>query len=267
MKNQSEDRFDQIIKSTLDSKADHVRMSPDLEYKIRRNIYESKKEEKVMKIGMMKKAAVTLAAVCVLGSITAVAAGKVVGYTGSSRADLRQIQSIEDVAEVEKTVGYNIKAVESFANGYALKDGHIVDSQALDEDGNAVDTYKEVFIDYEKDGIKVTLVEQPDAGYKIDSPGHPNRTKIECGDIILTYGVDQYKFVPEGYVPTEDEKAAMEAMELFISYGSSDIIEKEYYSLDWVQDGVKYTFMSNGEGALEAEVLTEMAKELIELEE
>ncbi len=267
MKNQKEDRFDRMLKSVLDSQADHVRMSPGLEYRIRQTVYEIGKEKTKMKNGRKRKFAVALAAVCLLGSITAVAAGTVVGYHSHSRSDEQQIHSLADVKTVAETVGYPLKAVETFASGYTLKGGHITDTEAVDSENNVVDAYKEVMFDYEKDGIQVILVEQPMADYKKEDPDHPNQTQIECGDITLTYREDPYKFVPPDYEPTDEEKAAMEAKELYISYGTDKVEETTYHFLTWNQGDVMYTFMCYDEDAPGAEELTGMAKELIEIEE
>lgn len=267
MKNRKKDQFDRILKSTLDSQADHVRMSSGLEYRIRQSIYENGKEKYVMKMGKKKKIAIALAAVCILGSITAAAAGKVSGYHSHSWANKDEIKSFADVEKAEDAVGYQLKAVETFASGYTLKKGHIVDTEAVDSEDNVVDTYKEVMLDYEKDGTVVTLVEQPMADYKKEDPDHPNQKQIACGDITLTYREDPYKFVPPDYEPTEEEKAAMEAKELYISYGTDKVQEAEYHFLTWNQGDILYTFMCYDEGGPGAEEMTEMAKELIELEE
>ncbi len=267
MKNRKEDQFDRILKRTLDSQADHVRVSPGLKYQIRQSINESEKEKTVMKIGKKQKWAVAVAAVLILGSITVAAAGKVTGYRSHSRSDVQQIHSYADVAEVEEMVRYPLKAVETFANGYALKEGHIANSEAVDSEGNTVDAFQQVYMDYEKDGTVVTLVEEQVKDYKKTDPTLPNSTLIECGDITLTYNADPYKFVPPDYEPTDEEKEAMAAKELYISYGADEITETEYHFLSWEQDNIRYLFMCYGKEAPGAEELTEMARELIEMKE
>ncbi len=268
MTEQKNEKLDRVLREVLETEAAQVRVTSGLKYRIDQSLFKSKKEEYLMKTGMKKRIILATAACLAMGSITAVAAGKLIvaSYSSHCNANERAIQQISDVAAVSEEVGFPLKAVESFQNGYALAEGHITDTNANDTDGRVVDTFKEVFINYEKDGNQVTLVERQAKEYAKTDPSKPNQTKIECGDIVLTYGVDQYKFVPPDYEPTEEEKELMEAKELYISYGTDEVIESEYHFMTWEQDGIAYELMCSGEGALGAEELTEMAKELIELD-
>ena len=81
-------------------------------------------------------------------------------------------------------------------------------------------------------------------------------------DIQIDYQWDHYKFVPEDYELTPEDKAMLEQPGYYLSYGSDTVIEQNNHSLTWVKDGVSYHILDSG--AKETpDTLFAMAEELI----
>ena len=66
-----------------------------------------------------KKIVVVAAAVCVFGTITAVAAGKIVGIASHSSWN-DAVYQYSQVADVEQEIGFEAKVPETFTNGYGF---------------------------------------------------------------------------------------------------------------------------------------------------
>lgn len=70
--------LEEKLKNMFENLADELPEDPGREARIRRNVYRQiEREGYFMKKGFMKKTVVTLAAICVLGSITAFAVEKI----------------------------------------------------------------------------------------------------------------------------------------------------------------------------------------------
>ena len=89
-----------------------------------------------MKKWNMKRVFVVAAAICVLGTITAVAAGKV-AYTSGGGSHLDDF-TYDKLGEMETKLGYTTNAPEVFSNGYRFDMGMPTHQDAMDQDGNVI---------------------------------------------------------------------------------------------------------------------------------
>ena len=140
----------------------------------------------------MKRVFVVAAAVCVLGTITAVAAGKVV-YTSGGGSHLDDF-TYDKLREMETKLGYTTNAPETFSNGYRFDMGMPIHQDAMDQDGNVIKSTEGFSLNYKKDGNPdVFITVQGTSLY--DEEGQPDQT-FDHNGITLNYTRDQYRFVP-----------------------------------------------------------------------
>ena len=93
------------LKNMFESRAGELPDESVRKARIRRNVYEKiEREGNYMKKGFMKKAVAAVAVICVFGSMTAFAIGKIAGIT--SRTDIRdEVHTYEQALELQKENG------------------------------------------------------------------------------------------------------------------------------------------------------------------
>ena len=206
-----------------------------------------------------KKKISVIAAVVVLalGTTVFAASGIISTWYSSSSSD-PEYKSLPTAQQVKKDIGYDAVLISEFENGYAFKDGSIVNNDLADEDGNSVEKFKSVSFDYEKNGDTV-IFSQDKFNSKIDMDG--NVIKTVDGTDIYYYSYTN-KIVPADYKMTDEDKKAEADGELVFSSGSSDVQISEVQSVTWVKDNIQYQLMQM-DGALSRDELAEMAEEVI----
>ena len=119
----------------------------------------------------MKRVFVVAAAVCVLGTITAVAAGKVV-YTSGGGSHLDDF-TYDKLGEMETKLGYTTNAPEVFSNGYRY-----------DEEGQPDQTFDHngITLNYTRDQYRFV---PPD--YQVSDE---EKAKEAAGELYISYGSD-----------------------------------------------------------------------------
>ncbi len=200
-----------------------------------------------------------IAAVAVLALGTTVfAAGGIVSNWYSSSSSDPEYRSLPTAQQVRKDIGYDAVLISEFENGYAFKDGSIVNNDLADEDGNSVEKFKSVSFDYEKDGDKV-IFSQDKFNSKMDIDG--SVVKNVNGTDVYYYSYTN-KFVPADYKMTDEDKKAEADGELVFSYGSDKVKIVQIQAVTWVKDGMQYQLMQM-DGSLSQDDLVEMAEEVI----
>lgn len=200
-----------------------------------------------------------IAAVAVLALGTTVfAAGGIISNWYSSSSSDPEYRSLPTAQQVRKDIGYDAVLISEFENGYAFKDGSIVNNDLADEDGNSVEKFKSVSFDYEKDGDKV-IFSQDKFNSKIDIDG--SVVKNVNGTDVYYYSYTN-KFVPADYKMTDEDKKAEADGELVFSYGSDKVKIVQIQAVTWVKDGMQYQLMQM-DGSLSQDDLVEMAEEVI----
>lgn len=257
--------FDALMRRTLEEKAEDVSMTEAGREKIFQAISDHSKEERRMKIGFKQKMAVVAAAMCLCGTIVAVAAGKV-KYYGTSSSHTDDIRTFAEMSDVRDRAGFDFKAVEKFSNGFEFEFVNVSDTVAYDDNGQEMEKFPEVMVRYKR-GNTGLFVNAEKARPEYTEPTTGNPVKIPYNGITLIYNEDHYKFVPPDYEPTEEDKKAEESGELYISYGSSEVELKTFHAITWDDGDMHYLIMTSDEGAPGQDEMAEMAKEIIDAPE
>lgn len=277
--------LDKKIKAALEMECQHISASDLLKQKIDRELFgesqvESRegiegfpghlqKEEHIMskegkKVVSMKKMVIGVAAACLLVSGVCFA-GKT-AYFVTSGAAYSEWDSYEDLDKMEEKLGLEIDSVETFANGYSFAGAHMDTTKAMDEGHNKLYDFKELDFEYEKEGaagLSLYMHRVLDEGETAKTPDLTRTVTLEDGtEITVRYDVYTYKFVPEDYELTEEDKANEERDDYYISVGTEEVEIKQASHATWDKDGVYYNLMGF-DVELGGEEMLDMAEEII----
>lgn len=254
---------DIMLKEALEAACENVEASDDLKRRIDNEILmENKKEEYHMKHFSMKKVVIGVAAACLIVGTVGVAASGIGGYIsyGSVNPDYTDFQSM---AKVEEEVGYEVDAVESFSNGYKLKDVHVGETTMQNTDGTSAGPQKDIRIDYRRGEEQIFFMARKLFTGETEDFGSVPQKTLQCGDVTVRFSQTTYKSVPPDYEPTEEDKKREAAGILMIGYGSTEVEVSEHYYAGWVKEGILYS-ISGFDLSLNADEILNMAKEIIE---
>lgn len=162
--------------------------------------------------------------------------------------------------EMEKT-GLDVNLPEKFTTGFRFQEVRTGEVEGADDAGNPVMTVWELTAYYQNDnGQRVSLRVQPNLAEEEDSRT-PVASKTVSG-VTLNYYVDHYKFVPEGYEPSEEEQQWMQQPGNYLSYGSDEVVESAFAFLNWKTAENDFS-IADMTAAINPDVLFEMAEEII----
>ena len=222
----SEEQLKRFINTELDS------ITPDMDEELRLLEIHKKlnKRSNCMKFKKNKLAAAFTAMVIitVLGSVTAVAAGKITSLVSGTDKNVNTITELREVSKDKMQA--SPKFPDKFSNGMAFVKGNISKVKGMDEDNNQVITYSEAYADY-GNNPQVVLSSQvhQDA---ISSENEPGQKEVYQG-IELKSAEMPYVFLPEGQEPSEEDKKLQEEGKMMISYGSDQEERKLLKSVNW----------------------------------
>lgn len=254
----TDERIDQILRQTLSPEIPDEKLNRNLKRKMAAM---AAGREGTMKHFNMKKAVILAAACCLLVGTVGVASSGKIAYLVNGFYH-RGYESFDQLTEAQTSAGFHIKAIESFQNGYTFSRMYVHDTKGQDEDGNTLEQYKEIVIDYEKAGGDDLSVDAMPAGFSHDEERRAADLTIDINGIQVKYYVDTYKWVPADYELTAQDEENMKRDDYFISDGADRVSENKVTYAIWYQDGVRYSIM-NVHGATSSEVLFEMAEEII----
>lgn len=240
----------------------------DLIHKLGEAVNEKNGGRMRAKLNIKKIVALTAACICVLGG-TAFAAGKAVMVV-SGNDYFSRTSDFGKLYELEEKVGINAPAVETFSNGYSFDIMEIENCQTQDEEGNAIDKYKELFINYTREGdphIYVGMNPVLNDGHLTEKSldaTRANETRTVDG-VNIYYSYDEYLFLPvsKDSNPSEEEmKREEEDDHFFISYGSDERQTSFSSNIVFEMDNVIYV-MGTSDNDITSDELMEMAEEII----
>lgn len=253
-----DDRLKHIIKTGLDpvkpDAQEEERCLAEIHWKI-------KERSGVMKFNKKKMIAVFSAVftIMVMGTVTAVAAGKITSLVSSADRSEDVYSKDELVRLAGKQMGTVPKLVDGFSNGMAFKEGNITKVEGEDEDQNALVTYPEVYASYgENDKVSLSVHEQQDL---IPQESHAVKQQEIYQDIRLEASEDNCLFLPPDAKPSEEDLKLQEEGKLMISYGSSEEERKVFRYVSWSENGMDYMLYTFAD--MDLNDLTGMAKEVI----
>lgn len=255
----TDERIEQILRQALSPEIPDEILNRNLKRKM---AAKAAGREGTMKRFNMKKV-VILAAVCCLlvGTVCVASSGKITMLVSGFYH--KGFESFEELSKAQASAGFSIKAVERFQNGYAFSSMYVNDTKGLDENGNTLEHYKQINIDYEKKGENVLYFDAQQAAFAHDEGKREADQSADVDGVEVKYYVDTYKMVPEGYELTEQDEENLKRDDYYISVGADEISETRMSYVTWFQDGIKYSIM-NIRGTTPSGVLFEMAKEIID---
>lgn len=247
------------LKKMFEHRADELPNESVREARVRKNVYEQiERKGHYMKNIFIKKLIVTAAVLCVLGSMTAFAIGKITGVrAGSSLID--EVHTYEQAKELQKEYGPKINFPEKFSNGYEFKSAVPVHFETQDKDGNTVGSGTHLSVTYEKSGMEdITFSEDVD----MDNESSPTEIKVCEDSSELRFYKTINKFVPENYELTDEDKKSQKEGHFNLAYGSDEIEVMTSYMVEWNIGGQKYSLFKFGD-ELSMDELFEMAEEMM----
>lgn len=217
------------------------------------------KEEKRMKF-QKKKFVIAAVAACMLLGTTVYAAGHIATYRSWADPSKKTTDFVVAEQKAQET-GSQLTIPRAFSNGYVFDSANDYEREGLDENGNVLVKSKDFFAAYVKE-------ESPDISMFINQMQEAEDDtyaveKKTIGDVEVCFNQAIYKFVPEGYELTEEDKQNMEDSHYEISYGSEEVEEKTYTGISFTVGGKCYNMFA-WDCDMTVEEWYQMAQELIE---
>ncbi len=252
--------LEEKLKTMFENRASEFPEDPEQEARIRRNVYRQiEREGHFMRKGFIKKAVVTLAAICVFGNITAFAVSKIAGVTShANRNDA--VYTYEQALDLQKKHGPAIQFPEEFSNGYKFSSAVPEYYETSDEKDNKIGSGSTLSVIYAKEGSEdVTF----SAEVGLDESGTPTEEKTLDNGITLRGYKVLNKFVPVDYELTEEDKKAQEAGNFNLAYGTDKVEIQTSYMVEWDMGDQGYSLFKFGED-LGIDEMFAMAEEIID---
>lgn len=252
--------LDKEISEALKMQVSNIGVSDCMKRKITQELrikaYETKQVRKHFNI----KKTVAIGIACMVLSATVLIAGGQVTTLVSHSNPFAVCKDYSKLNKQEKKLGYKVNIIEKYSNGYVFEDMEVGKVKGLDDTGSVVETYKEMVVDYTNElGEKITLVaNQRDVGREFREPVQT----LQYGNTTLYYYLDTYKFVPEDYVLTEEDKKNLERDDYEISSGAEEVEISKVSSVQWEKDDVSYSIFAFNT-KLTADELLKMASETL----
>lgn len=256
---QNRKEYELMIQRTLQNEAKSVNPTIGLKSRIDQ-VLESKGEGAVthMKHFSMKKMVIAIAIVGLLGSTACFAAGKVTslisGNDGEKYTDFSKIDNLKE------ELGYDVKIKESYQNGFTFKDMRLAETSGMDDDGNTVASYNELWVNYERENETLNVI----IGKPLPEEPRTAKQTGEYQGIEISYYNDTYKFVPEDYELTPEDIENEKKDDYYISYGSDEVKLNQMSYVNWTDKGIHYSIMGS-DTSLSAEDMIQMAEEIIDV--
>ncbi len=217
-------------------------------------------KERGMKHMGIKKTLVFAAVFCLLFSTSVVAFG--LKKASVMRNTAGEFTEYSDIAKAEKKAGIDIKAPETFSNGYGFKEASVLYCEDLGDNKETIQKYEGISVEYAKDGADlITLDAQPAQFFDMIFLDKP-QDKTSIDGIDVRYYSHSYKGVPTDYVPTDEDIQREKEEGLQIVYGASESYERQICNCMWIQDGIGYDLICVT-ASIPAEKMYEMAAEII----
>lgn len=257
----SGEETDERIRQALTRQAETVKVSSRDSRRMIGSVHRKIEEENRMRKWSIKKIVVVAAAVCVFGTITAVAAGKIAGIASHSNWN-DAVYQYGQVADMEKELGFEAKVPETFLNGYGFASALPGTQESRDAEGNALESIRDMSVVYKKNGMAdINLITAP---VRLDDVPLTGDSTFAHGEVTVYYSAVENLFVPPDYKPSEEEQALAEAGKLNIGYGSSEVERMKSETVCWQDGGVFYTIISF-DNTMTAEDYARMAGEIIDM--
>ncbi|MDO5418375.1 MAG: hypothetical protein Q4F29_14345 [Lachnospiraceae bacterium] len=255
------DRFEDTLRQVMEAELASADFPEAAEQRILEQIHGQVDERRnQMKYSKKRIGIMLAAAFVVIGSITAIGAGKITTLVSHTYKDEAIHSTAQLTGQGKEKLGAEPKVPERFSDGTAFAEGYLMDVGALDEDGNQVGTYPELMAHYGENGRLSLSISKPIDGMT-QQEAEADRTE-EYEGITLHARTDHYLFLPPDAEPSEEDRKLQEAGRLMISYGSSEEERKVFQNVSWTEDGLEYTLSTFDE--VDQEAMLALAKEVVD---
>ena len=128
------DELDAMIQHAMEKQTEHLHANPMMLERIKREAASRERKERIsMKLFTAKRIA-AVAVVC-FASVTCYAAVHFSGVEAQTTVDFTSYAQLE---KAEEKVGFDMKTVESFSNGFTFVNGGTGEIYGQDENGNNI---------------------------------------------------------------------------------------------------------------------------------
>ncbi|WP_058953107.1 hypothetical protein [Clostridium tyrobutyricum] len=214
--------------------------------------------KKIYKKGSFKKRImITLVATMIVGT-TVFAAGKISSITSTSHGS--KYTTIPTVEQVKKDFKFNPKLINKFDNGYTFANGSTVNNEGTDDKGNSVGKTKSLDFTYTKGNDKLSLYMENE---RLGERSKKETVIANYNDIDLYYHSYANKFVPADYKMTEQDNKDKLSGKYVFSYGSDKEEISQVKYLNWMQDGIYYSFLAI-DSDISQDELVKMAEQIMD---
>lgn len=252
---------DEQLKMELKTAIEEIPFEEETERRLLQEIHVQLRERrKTMKFSRKTVIALAAAAVMLVGSISVIAAGKIIGFRVSSNRN-EAITSIEELRETaKKELGVDVKILEALADGSPYKEGIISLVEGMDEAHNAVIKYPEVDVNY--GDISMSIEKEKSTEIEAENGDAQPEYQEDYGSMQISGSEDAYLFLPPNSEPGEEDLKLQKEGRLYISYGSSEEERKVFKYVKWTDGITKYSLRTFGDKTLEE--MVELAKQYID---
>lgn len=252
--------LEEAIKEELKTEAGSIRFTEEQSSKVLNKIH-NQNRRKITKMGNGKRILIAAAAIVVMGTITVLGAGKVVGWNSVVNKKEVDYKNAQAVLKAEDKLGAVPKVPQQFLNGIAFDSGYLTLVDGVDENDNIVESYPEVVVNYDKE-VSLDIIPIGANGTDTELPAELSR---QIGDISMNaYAVD-FLFLPPDASPTAEDLALEEAGKLQISYGTETEERQTFRQVTWTENGLAYSLHTFNVD-FELEELLNMAEEVLAAE-
>lgn len=252
--------LDDSIRRALARRAEAVPAASEASLRLRRAVSKRIEEKTKMRKWSAKKIIVAAAAVCVFGSITAIAAGKITGTSSSSNWN-EAVYGYEKILKMNQELKLGAKIPEQLTGGYTAASAMPVHDESRDADGNVVKTATSLSVSYKKEGM-------PDLDLEVGTQPLPAEEKFDQtfthNGIAIGYSNTHMRIVPPDYEPSAEEQAQAAAGTLTLSYGSDKVEDQQAVTVAWNQEGIQY-MITVFNPTMTAEEFAQLAGEWIDM--
>lgn len=254
---------DIYLKHAIKAELDSIKRDADTDQQRLKEIHKKIGQRSDLMKFTKKKLATTVAAVIaitVMGTVTAVAAGKITSLISSTNQNDAIHSMAELVQKANDQMGMVPKVVDEFSNGMAFQEGYIAEVKGLDEKNNQIIRYPELMVTYGKKA-EVTLsshVHQEALPEETDETGEQEVYQ----NVSLTATEENYLFLPPAAKPSKEDQELQDQGKLQISYGSIKEERKVFKFVSWSENGMDYLLFTSED--IQLNTLTHMAREVID---
>lgn len=227
---------------------------------------EEKKENVIMKKFNAKKAALIAAAFCVVSSATIYASSHMGSLFSTSGEDTDIVTTYDTYSETEKSFGHGNLRVPEKIGDFSFSKMYIETVHSMDPEFKEAGSYKEFSAEYtDKDGNHLSL------GILEDKNAHKNLTSAPTAETTLngmkvTFNLDTYKWAPEGYKKTEEDKNREARGHFYLSIGADKISEQSLCNASWSEDGLTYSIVNMKDKAYTPEEFYSLVEDVMQSE-